>query len=263
MAVTALNRWRSDSARWLSRNRVDLLILVGVWLGSSAAYFLLARGYVTPRHQQDEFLYWALSKSFAAGDGFSWRGDPVPLPSFLYPVSISPAFHLAASVQGQFNAVHAINSLMMCATLFPAFFMARMFIDRSAAYIATAFALLVPAMNYVGLVGTEPLAYPTLHGGIRGDSSGLRSAACAQHAARGGADRDRGLHATAVRRAAADLLRDDLLVALMRGRDGARAYLAQQKLALAMLGAGWFSRSCSLVASRFSASMAGCSRRCR
>ncbi|MGH2958001.1 MAG: hypothetical protein ACRDKE_00230, partial [Solirubrobacterales bacterium] len=69
MAVTALSQWRADSARWLGRNRVDLLVLLVVWLVSSVVYFLLARGYETPRHQQDEFLYWALSKSFAAGDG--------------------------------------------------------------------------------------------------------------------------------------------------------------------------------------------------
>jgi hypothetical protein len=236
MAVPALSRWRSDSARWLGRNRADLLILTAVWLATAAAYFLLARGYFTPRHQQDEFLYWALSKSFAAGDGFSWRGIAIPLRPFLYPVSISPAFHLAGTVDGQYNAVHAINALMMCATAFPAFLMARLLTDRAGAYIATAFALLVPAMNYIGLIGTEPLAYPACTAAI---ASVLL--ACAR-------PRTRNTLLALALIGVAIFVRVQFVilvpvffaaifsVALMRGRDGARAYIAEQKLAVSLIG---------------------------
>ena len=238
MAVAALSQWRTDAAHWLRRNRVDLLILLGVWLLVSAAYYLLARGYVTPRHQQDEFLYWALSKSFAAGDGFSWRGVGVPLRSFLYPVSIAPAFELASSVQGQLNAVHAINSLMISATLFPAFLMARLFVDRSAAYVAAAFAILVPAMNYAGLIGTETLAYPTCTAAFA-----AILLACAVPRARNTLLAVAMIGLAVVTRTQFVVLMPIffatiILVALLRGRDGARAYLAQQKLAIAMLGAG-------------------------
>lgn len=251
MADSALSRWRSDAASWLRRNRTDLLILVGIWLASSLAYFLLARGYVTPRHQQDEFLYWALSKSFAAGDGFSWRGVPIALRPFLYPVTISPAFHLAGSVEGQFNAVHAINSLMMCATAFPAFLMARLFTDRSGAYIATAFALLVPAMNYVGLVGTEPLAYPVCTAAL-----GAILLACAKPRAR-----NTLLALALIVLAVVSRLQFVILlpvffaaifaIALMRGREGAREYLGQQKLALGLLGFGLAAALLMLLVDRY------------
>lgn len=237
MAVTALSQWRSDSARWLGRNRVDLLILLVVWLSASIIYFLLARGYETPRHQQDEFLYWALGKSFAAGDGFAWRGIGTPLPSFLYPVTISPAFQIAESVEGQLNAVHAINALMMSATAFPAFLMARLFVDRSAAYVATAFALLVPAMNYVGLVGTETLAYPACTAAFAGILL-----ACAKPRSRNTLLAIALIGLAVVSRAQLVILLPIffaaiLVVALMRGRDGWREYLGQQKLAMAILGA--------------------------
>lgn len=236
MAVTALSQWRSDSARWLGRNRVDLLILLVVWLAASVVYFLLARGYETPRHQQDEFLYWALSKSFAAGEGFGWRGIDIPLPTFLYPVSISPAFQLAGSPEGQLNAVHAINAVMMSATAFPAFLMARLLVDRSAAYVAMAFALLVPAMNYVGLVGTEALAYPLCTAAFAGILL-----ACAK-------PRHRNTLLAIALIGLAILSRAQLVVllplffavifvvALVRGREGWREYLGEQKLAMAILG---------------------------
>ncbi|MBJ7458719.1 MAG: hypothetical protein JHD02_05990 [Thermoleophilaceae bacterium] len=238
MAVAALSSWRTDAAHWLHHHRVDLLILSGVWLLAAVGYYLLARGYVTPRHQQDEFLYWALAKSFAAGDGFTWRGVNVPLRSFLYPVSIAPAFELASSVQGRLDLVHAINSLMMTATVFPAFFMARLFVDRSAAYVAAAFAILVPAMNYTGLVGTETLAYPTCTAALA-----AILLACAVPRARNTVLAVALIALAVVTRTQFVVLMpiffaSIVLVAMMRGREGAREFLSQQKLALAMLGAG-------------------------
>jgi hypothetical protein len=237
MAVAALSQWRSDSAWWLGRNRADLLILLLVWLAASVIYFLLARGYETPRHQQDEFLYWALSKSFAAGDGFVWRGIDIPLPTFLYPVSISPAFHLAGSAEGQLNAIHAINAVMMSATAFPAFLMARLFVDRSAAYVAMAFALLVPAMNYVGLVGTETLAYPVCTAAFGGILL-----ACAKPRHRNTLFAIALIGLAILSRAQLVILLPlffavIFVVALMRGRAGWRDYLREQKLAMAILGA--------------------------
>ena len=58
------------AAAWFRRNAGDLLILSGVWIVASAVLYLLASGHVSPRRFQDEFLYWALAKNFAAGNGW-------------------------------------------------------------------------------------------------------------------------------------------------------------------------------------------------
>jgi hypothetical protein len=235
MAIPALSQWRSDAASWTRSNRRDLLIVGAVWLVASAFYFVLSRGNVTPRHQQDEFLYWALAKAFAHGDGFTWRGSGIPLRTFLYPVSISPAFHLADSVKGQLELVHAFNALMMSFTAFPAFLMARLFVERRAAYYVMALAIAVPAMNYVGLIGTETAAYPlctAAFGGILLSATqprtrntwlalGLIGFACVA----------RMQFVLLLPIYVATLV----LVGLMRGRGGALEYLRQQWVAFLLL----------------------------
>jgi len=47
---------------------------------------LLATGHESPRRYQDEFLFWALAKNFAGGDGLTWRGVGLDMKSWLYPV---------------------------------------------------------------------------------------------------------------------------------------------------------------------------------
>lgn len=160
MDVDPLSSWRADARAWWSARRFELLILAGIWVLAAVVYFIAAQRVVTPRHQQDEFLYWALAKSLAAGDGLSWRGEGVALRSFFYPLSIAPVFEIAGGVQARFDLVHAFNAAMMTAVVFPAFLMARLLVDRKRALGAAAFTVLVPAMTYVGLIGTETLAYP-------------------------------------------------------------------------------------------------------
>lgn len=152
--------WRSDAASWLRERRVDLLIVAAVWVATSIVIYLLAIGHVVPMRYLDEFLYWAMAKSQAAGDGLTWRGVPTSLWSSLYPRMIAPAFDMADTVKGQYRAVHAINSVMISAVVFPAFLMARLFVGRKLALLAVAFAIAAPAMNYAGLIAQENLAYP-------------------------------------------------------------------------------------------------------
>ncbi|MGB0889917.1 MAG: hypothetical protein ACPGWS_06495, partial [Solirubrobacterales bacterium] len=63
----------ADSKRWLLEHRMELWIVFGIWAVATCVVYLLAVGHVSPRRYQDEFLFWALAKNFAAGDGLVWR----------------------------------------------------------------------------------------------------------------------------------------------------------------------------------------------
>lgn len=161
-----VSAWKADSRAWIKRHAFDLWLLVGIWSVVSTLIFLLSTGHQSPRRFQDEFLFWAAAKNFAAGDGLSWRGQSAGLTYVLflgpnlYPVLLAPAFWIGGSVAASYTLVHMMNSLMMVAVVFPVFLMARMFMDRWPALLAALFAVSVPAMNYAGIIGTESLAYP-------------------------------------------------------------------------------------------------------
>jgi hypothetical protein len=151
---------RRDAGAWLKSHAFELWVLTGVWAVLTVVIYLLATGHESPRRYQDEFLFWALAKNFAHGGGLTWRGVGLDLRSWLYPVELAPAFWFAKTVPGQFTGVHLINSLMICATLFPAFLMARLFVGPRRAMVAALLAVAVPAMNYAGVIATENLGYP-------------------------------------------------------------------------------------------------------
>ena len=121
--------------------------------------YLLATGHESPRRYQDEFLFWALAKNFAGGDGLTWRGAGLDLKSWLYPVVISPVFWIAKSVPSQYTGVQLANSLIMCGTIFPAYLLGRLYVDRWRALLVALLVVSVPAMNYAGIIGTEVLGY--------------------------------------------------------------------------------------------------------
>lgn len=146
--------------QWTSRHRGDLLLVLGLWAVTSAIMWPLANGHVTLRRFQDEFLFWELAQSVARGHGLEWRGVALPIRSPLYPWLIAIGFLPEWGVLGSYKAVHLINALTMSAVVFPVFALARFLVDRRWALAAAVLAVSVPAMNYVGIVGTENLGYP-------------------------------------------------------------------------------------------------------
>lgn len=152
--------WRKDAGAWLRERGLELWILTGVWALLTLVIYLLAVGHESPRRYQDEFLFWALAKNFAGGEGLTWRGQGMGMFSWLYPVLLAPAFWVAGSVPGQYTLVHLINSMMICGVVYPAYLWARLYVGRWQAVIAALMVVSVPAMNYAGVIGTENLGYP-------------------------------------------------------------------------------------------------------
>ncbi|MGK2878738.1 MAG: hypothetical protein ACSLFF_09235 [Solirubrobacterales bacterium] len=232
MADPALIEPEAQVPGWRWR---DLWFVVALWAIASVLIAVLALGVVTPRRFVDEFLYWGVAKSLAAGTGFSWRGAPTGGGIWLYPVVIAPAFRLANSVASQYEVVKTINAAMICAVAFPVYVAARWFVAQKYAMLAAVFAISVPALNYAGIVSTESLAYPAAAAAFVGmihalARPGWRSAALAVALT---------LFALFTRLQFALLLPifggTLLLVAMMRGPGERIAFLRAQRALLAML----------------------------
>lgn len=84
--------WRTDAGAWLRERGLELWVITGIWAILTVIIYLLATGHESPRRYQDEFLFWALAKNFAGGDGMTWRGSSLNLRSTLYPFLLAPAF---------------------------------------------------------------------------------------------------------------------------------------------------------------------------
>jgi hypothetical protein len=151
--------WRRDARAWVVEHGLELWIITGIWAVLTVIIYLLATGHESPRRYQDEFLYWALAKNFAGGDGLTWRGISLDMKSTLYPVLLAPAFWFAKTVPGQYTGVHLINSMMIVGTIYPAYLFGRLYVDRWRALVIALLAVSVPAMNYAGIIGTENLGY--------------------------------------------------------------------------------------------------------
>jgi hypothetical protein len=151
--------WRTDAGAWLRERGLEIWIITGIWAILTVIIYLLATGHESPRRYQDEFLYWALAKNFAGGHGMTWRGVGLEMRSTLYPFLLAPAFWISKTVPGQYTGVHLINSMMIVGTLYPAYLMGRLYVDRWRALVIALLAVSVPAMNYAGVIGTENLGY--------------------------------------------------------------------------------------------------------
>ncbi len=109
----------------------------------------------------DELHYWEPAKAFAYTGRFAIREIP-GTGGFgpVYPVLIAPAFLLFDRLPDAYDAVKAINSLLMSLTIFPVYLLARRFAARGLALAAAALSVAIPTLTYTGNVMTENAFYP-------------------------------------------------------------------------------------------------------
>jgi hypothetical protein len=109
----------------------------------------------------DELHYWEPAKAFAYTGRFAIREVPGTGGfGFLYPVLIAPAFVLFERLPDAYDAVKAINSLLMSLTVFPVYLLARRLAGRGLAIAAAALSVAVPALTYTGNLMVENAFYP-------------------------------------------------------------------------------------------------------
>jgi hypothetical protein len=143
--------------------RSPLATLAGVALASAAIRFAVALQVRTPLYYPDEYLYGAISRSFAHGMFGKVRGARLPLremASYLAPLLTSP-FWLAHDVAVAYRLSQALASIVFASSAFASYALARRVgIDGRGACIVGILTLLIPSGAFTATLLTEPYAYP-------------------------------------------------------------------------------------------------------
>ena len=134
--------------------------LASLVLASTIVRWGFGRRMVAPWIMVDELVYSELAKSFAATGHFLVRDEPSGSYGFVYPLLVSPAYRLYASVPQAYAAAKGINSVLMSLTAVPAYFLARRVVAPSLALLAALLAVAVPSTLYAGTMMTENAFYP-------------------------------------------------------------------------------------------------------
>jgi hypothetical protein len=142
--------------------KVPTWALLGALLFVSfAVRFYLALRDPAPWIFSDEVQYWEPAKAIAHTGRPAIRGVPGTGGfGVFYPALLAPAFLLFERLPDAYEAVKAINSLLMSLVALPVFLLARRFAGRGLAFAAAALSVAIPAMTYTSNVMTENAFYP-------------------------------------------------------------------------------------------------------
>jgi hypothetical protein len=135
------------------------LALVCVFAVAALYHWLQSLGHATPAIFTDELLFSELARSFAAGDGFTVRGQPLFFPAFVPSLLQAPVW-LVGPVPAAYGVAKALNALLMCSAAFPAYWLARQLVARREALIVAVATVTGGAMLYHGYLTSEAAAYP-------------------------------------------------------------------------------------------------------
>jgi hypothetical protein len=135
------------------------IVLTALFAVAAAYHAVASLGHATPAVFTDELLHSKLAQSLAAGHGLLVRDEPFFFPSFLPALVQAPAW-LAGSVPVGYELARILNALVMSATVFPAYWLARTLVRPRYALLAAAAAVASPAMVYHSYLLSEALAYP-------------------------------------------------------------------------------------------------------
>jgi hypothetical protein len=122
----------------------------------------------------DELIYSELAKSLGSGALPSVRGEVTWGYGILYPLLISPAWAVFDDPSRAYVAAKVVNSALLGITAFPAYFLARQFVETRAAVAVAALSVFVPSMLYSGTLLTEVALYPVFVLALLGLASAIR-----------------------------------------------------------------------------------------
>jgi len=136
----------------------DVWPLFAAYAGLAILYSWQARERATPTVFSDEIEFTQVSRSIADTGRATIRGADPPSVS-LYEYLAAPAWWID-DVSTAYGAIKLLGVLLMTATIFPAYALARLVVSRPYALFAALGAAVAPALSYSPFLVEEPLAYP-------------------------------------------------------------------------------------------------------
>jgi hypothetical protein len=145
------------------RSRLDrllaLLPLAVLYLLAATLYAWQASQRMSPTIFSDEIDFTQISRSIAETGHAARLGEPYSFQT-LYTFLVAPAWWID-DTKTAWEAVKLIGALVMSATLFPAYALARLVVSRNWAFFVAAGAVAAPPLAFAPYLMDEPLAYPT------------------------------------------------------------------------------------------------------
>ena len=142
-------------------------LALGVVVGLSAVVrWLLALAHTTPVYFPDEYIYSALARSIAGGDGIAIRGEAVSFPALLQPLLNAP-FWLVEDPTLAYRLGQGLNAVAMSLAAIPVYLIARRLrLSQGLCLACAVLTLLSPNFFYVAYLLGEPIAYPLVLGAV-------------------------------------------------------------------------------------------------
>ena len=141
-----------------ARSRRWPLTLGALFCLATLYHWLQSRGHVTPAVFTDELMYSELARSVADGDGLMVRGREFPFPAVISVLLQAPAWLLGGPAA--YGFAKALNAVLMCLAVFPAWALARLVIRPAYAFGVAVATVAGGAMLYHSYLTSEAAAYP-------------------------------------------------------------------------------------------------------
>jgi hypothetical protein len=145
-------------ARTLTDRLLASVPLLSIFLWLCIVYAVEAWAHATPWLFGDELELTQLSRAIAATGHAARRGEPHSFDT-LWTYVLAPAWRIH-DVDTAYATVKYISVLIMTATAFPAYALARTIVGRVPALFVAAASASIPALAYSSMIVEEPLAYP-------------------------------------------------------------------------------------------------------
>jgi uncharacterized membrane protein len=131
--------------------------LLSIFLWLAIVYVIQAWAHKTPWLFGDELELTQLSRAIADTGHAARRGDPYSFTT-LWTYVLAPAW-LIDNLHSAYATVKYLTVIVMTATAFPAYALARLFVGRRPALFVAAASAAIPALAYSSMIVEEPFAY--------------------------------------------------------------------------------------------------------
>jgi hypothetical protein len=148
----------APAERTLADRVIAAVPLLSVFFWLCIIYAVEAWAHGTPWLFGDELELTQLSRSIADTGHAARRGEPHSFDT-LWTYLMAPAW-LIDDIHTAYATVKYLAVIVMSATVFPAYGIARLIVGRKAALFVAAASASIPALAYSSLIVEEPLAYP-------------------------------------------------------------------------------------------------------
>ena len=142
------------------------LALVGIVGLSFVVRVVASIAHVTPYYFPDEYLYPALARGFASGNGPVVRGAVVHFPALLESLLTAP-FWLSNDPELALRLTQGLHSLAMSLAAVPVYLLARRLqLSTTVALGSALVAVACPDLLYASFTLSDPIAYPLVLAGV-------------------------------------------------------------------------------------------------